>query len=65
MYWMDYSVPETMLSSVCLINAPIQPLQSCPGQGKLMHRIYSVTIVEMIPIKTSSSRSKALFALPD
>ena len=39
MYWMDYSVPETMLSSVCLINAPVQPLQSCPGQGKLMHKI--------------------------
>lgn len=65
MYWMEYSVPETMLSSVCLIKAPVQSLQSCPGQGKLTHRIYSVTIVEMTPIKTSSSRSKALFALPD
>lgn len=45
MYWMDYSVPETMLVSIYLVNAPIRSLQSCPGQGKLMYRIYSVTIV--------------------
>lgn len=45
MYWMDYSVAETMLGSTYLINAPVQSLQLCPGQGKLMYRIYSVTIV--------------------